>query len=513
MTATKSPKRVVSAAGEMRGEKKLRASISEARAKVAGGRVSQNKSNTWGYNPVVVSTPISPDDTWRVLNLDANVMSKMPAYELMELLTDISPEVSKGLWDFLRMCNPGWDVHCYTESDVVDEDAERLTDEFLNRLQVLYGSTNVVWNRLALACWSRGATMGELVLDKRGRLPVDIATPDPAEFRFREYHDEIRGDIWILCQWQNGQLVDLDEVPTIRYIPLDPYPGKPYGRPIAQASLFAAVFMLGLLHDLRRVIAQQGYPRLDIAVNMNEVAEQLDSELEPESDEYWKELNKALDQVTQAYSVLQPDDAYVHPDYVTINKPVGTINAEALGAVGGLIEAIERTLVRATKSMPLQMGITDGVSEANANRQWEIGAAGVKAVQHIIENAIEYWLTLALQVQGVVSRVEFRFAELRASEELRDEQTRSQKIKNEVAIRDQGFQTQNDASNAITGKDAVADAPAYGTVQEDLDMTDVKADSGADRAQRAELIAKVNELKALIAPYLEVQNELPSTQL
>jgi hypothetical protein len=505
--APKSGTATVSARGKLSGEEKLKRTLAEmGRAKIEGGRVSKNTGNTWGYSPYIVSAPLDPEGTWRVMNLDAQVMSKMPAPELMDLLIDVSPEVSKGLWDFLRMCNPGSDMKCYDQNGEVYEEAKEALQVFLNQLNLLYGSHNVVWNRLFLAAWVRGGIIGELVLDKRGRMPIDIATPDPSEFRFRQVDDEVRGDVWHLCQWQNGTLVDLDEYETIRYIPLDPMPGKPYGRPIAQASLFAGVFMIGLLHDLRRVIAQQGYPRLDIAVAMNAIRDNIPDDLDEDSEDYWKYLTKAMEDVAAVYASLEPDDAYVHPDYVTVNKPVGAMNAEALGAVGGLIEAIERILTRATKSMPLQMGITDSVSEANANRQWEMQVAGIKAVQHIVENAIEHWLTIALQVQGIVAKVEFRFAELRASEEMRDEQVLAQKIKNQAAIRDEGWQDQDEASLNVTGSEAVADAPVRQVAESDVNMEDVEVDKGAERAA---LLKEVRALRALIHPYVEAQRELP----
>lgn len=476
-----------------------------ARARMVGGRVTQNENSSWNTSPFTIMNPIDPNSTWRRLNLDAETLSKIDPVKLMELLADLSPEVSKGLWDFLRMANPGYDVHCYSESGSVDENAEALVNAFIDKLRWLYGSANVVFNRLFHGAWQRGAIMGELVLDKAGRLPVDLATPDPAEFRFKEVNDPVRGQVWHLCQWQDGKLIDLDGVQTIRYIPVDPAPGKPYGRPIAQAAIFGAVFMLGLLHDLRRVVSQQGYPRLDIAYDPEEIKATLSEDLTPDMDEYWEELEEAVDQIQKVYNQLQPDQSYIHPDYITVNRPVGAVNAEGLGAVGMLIESMERILTRATKTMPLQQAITDSVSEANANRQWEIQAAGIKSIQHFVENAIEHWLTLALQVQGVVSKVEFRFAELRASEEMRDEQTRALKIKNEIEIRNQGWQTQDDASVAVTGTEAVEEAPSFNAPVEKSDEEEIEADAGADRAA---LLKEVRRLRALIEPFVEVQSEL-----
>lgn len=498
-------------------EKKARARDAAAVAARAlgGGRVTVDQ-NQWafgGFAPFAVQSPRDPDGKWRTLDLDAEAMTKLSPADLMELLSDISPEVSKGLWDFIRMCNPGWDAKCLLDNDDVDDAAQEKLDEFIDHLRNRYGSADIVYNRLIMASWLRGAFVGELVLNKAGKLPIDIATPDPHQFRFRKVTDPEYGETWRLCQWQDGTLVDLADIETIRYIPIDPFPGDPYGRPIAQAGLFVGVFLLGLLHDLRRVVAQQGYPRLDISLELEKVkeivAEQLDGQYDIQDKEFWEAIDQALVQVQDAYRGLQPDEAFVHWDSTTINKPVGAISGDALGSVDGLIKGVERMLVRALKSIPLQLGITDAVSEANANRQWEMLVAGIKSIQHLVESALEHWFTLALEAQGINTKVEFRFAELRASEEMRDEQVLSQRIKNQKEMRDLGWITNDDASVATTGHEAAEDMPEPEPVDatpdpelEELDQEDVVADPGADRGITRDLLREVRTLIHVLNPNL-----------
>jgi hypothetical protein len=122
-----------------------------------------------------------------------------------------------------------------------------------------------------------------------------------------------------------------------------------------------------------------------------------------------------------------------------------------MGGSGQMIEALERMATRALKSMPLLMGITDGVSEANANRQWEIHAAGVKTVQHYAETLLGRLLGLALQVQGIVATVKVRYAEVRAAEELREAQTFLLKLKGAVLAERLGYFTADEAAEYATG--------------------------------------------------------------
>ena len=115
--------------------------------------------------------------------------------------------------------------------------------------------------------------------------------------------------------------------------------------------------------------------------------------------------------------------------------------------------------MRGLKSMPLMMGTTDGVSEANANRQWEMLVAGIKSGQHLVENLLAHHLTLGLQAEGYVADVEVRFAELRASEMLRDEQTKRLLIANTKEEYDAGWIDQDEAADKVVGHPPVEKEP------------------------------------------------------
>jgi hypothetical protein len=166
--------------------------------------------------------------------------------------------------------------------------------------------------------------------------------------------------------------------------------------------------------------------------------------------------------VQAVFNNLQPDDAYIHTDVVTVNRPVGAVDASSLGGVDGLIKSLERMLTRALKTMPLLMADTAQASEANANRQWEVHAAGIKSLQHLAENLLGRLLTIALQAQGLGATVEFRFAELRAAEMLRDAQTEALQIANARAKYEAGWTSQDEAAEALTGH--AADVPEPRTV-------------------------------------------------
>lgn len=421
----------------------------ETARRLAGGRLSVDRpADLFGTPRILV--PGSADHNWRTLDLDTGTLDRISSAELMELLVDVSPDISRALWDFLRLCNPGWEAAALLGEEP-DEAGQIALDAFLGALGALYGSVDVVLDRLFMGAFLRGGMLGELVLDKRGRLPIDLATPDPETVRFRLANDDERGQVWQLCQQQGpGRTVPLDR-PTVAYVPVDPLPGSPYGRPLASPALFSSLFLLGLLHDLRRVVAQQGYPRIDLAVSMEKLQAAMPDDLADDQEAMKGWVAAVISEVQTVYGGLEPDDAYIHTDVIAVNRPVGAVDASSLGAVDGLIKALERMLTRALKTMPLLMADTAGASEANANRQWEVHAAGIKSLQHRAESLLGRLLTLALQAQGLRATVRFRFAELRAAELLRDAQAEALQIANARAKYDAGYIGQAEAAQIVVG--------------------------------------------------------------
>lgn len=289
-------------------------------------------------------------------------------------------------------------------------------------------------------------------------MPVDLATPDPFFARFRSLAHPVRGKVWELGQFQRGGWVPL-EYDNIGYLAIDPFPGSPYGRPMVSPALFSALFLLGLLRDLRRVVAQQGYPRIDITVMLENLIAMMPVDQRDDQEEVDKWITGAIGQVQEAYENLEPDDAYIHADFITVNRPVGAIDSQSLGAVDGLLRSIDRIAIRALKTMPLLMGSNEATSETHANRQWEIQAAGIRSLQKGAERLLSRLLTVGLQAQGLQGKVHVDFKEIRESEALRDAQTEALRIDNAIKKYNAGWIDQNEASQEITGEDAAQPEP------------------------------------------------------
>jgi hypothetical protein len=423
-------------------------------------RISSDNPTVSLLPGLTLLAPFDPERRFRGLDLDELTLDKIGTPALMELMADLSPEISLALWNLLRLGNPGWECKAYalTGDDVPDTRAQAALDSFFEILKERHGSADVIINRLFVSAFLRGAFMAELVLDNAGRMPLDIAVPDAVWTYFRIYLDPQVGPVWEPYQFQRGLAVSL-MVPTVRYVPVDPLPASPYGRPMATPALFTALFTLRLLHDLARVVAQQGYPRIDVEIVTEKLLQTMPPDLAADPVALGAWLTDVVNSTQRMFSSLEPDDSYVHTDTVKLNRPIGTADASSLSGIGGLIEALERFMMRSLKSSPLMMGLTGSANETQSNRSWEITAAGIRSLQQLGESLLEHLLQLALQAQGLQARVQFRFEEVRRAELLRDAQVESLALQNAEFAYQAGLISQDECAHRALGLDK-ADQPA-----------------------------------------------------
>jgi hypothetical protein len=455
-----------------------------------GGRASRDTADSVAFASWLVQPPSGYQTNWQMINLDMRAIQDRSPIELMDMLADLSPEVSRALWDYLRFCNPGHTEKAFRAGSEVEDDAgNKAIKAFMATLGKRHGTPDVMIGRLLFGAFMRGALTGELVLDKRGRMPLDIATPDPASIRFRKRLDDELGEVWQAGQWQDGNFKPLD-IETFCNIPIDPPFGSPYGRPMAAPALFTSIFMLGMMHDLKRVIQQQGYPRLDIAIDTEKLAAAF-SMGGAGNESFEAYVQSFVDSVTTAFSSLEPDDTYVHTEQVTVNKPVGAVGNGALQGIDAVIAMLERQSVRALKTMPLMLALDDTTGETQSNRQYEVYVAGIKSIQHYAEALLERLFKLALEAQGIQCDVKFRFAELRAAEELRDAQTETMQINNAIAKEAAGWISHDEASEEITGHKAMGEKAPEATTQPQV----VQDNGDGQEAQNADRLVYLAELR------------------
>jgi hypothetical protein len=101
------------------------------------------------------------------------------------------------------------------------------------------------------------------------------------------------------------------------------------------------------------------------------------------------------------------------------------------------------------------MGAAEGVSEANANRQWEMYMASINSFQDDLASMMERQYTTALNAQGLQADVEIKFKQVRASEAYRDAQALLTKLTAAEKAENLGYIGQDEGAIETYGHPAV----------------------------------------------------------
>ena len=256
-----------------------------------------------------------PSASWRTLEVSRKNLLNLPYMQLAQVALDLSPEVNKGLHDFLRFVNPS---HVLRNSNPI---AERASHDFVRVLDTYYGSFSSHVDSMWSGIFLTGGAFPELVLGAGGRSPLDLVFNDPSSARFRRERSPLRGPHPRLGQETRGGFNYLDDSPLVKYLGFDRLTDNPYGRPIVGPAVHSSVFLLGLIQDLRRAIANVGLSRTDYVLEADELLKLIDRNPEiAGNDEATAEfITDHIDKVKAVLANLDVDSDFVHLSTVKVN--------------------------------------------------------------------------------------------------------------------------------------------------------------------------------------------------
>jgi hypothetical protein len=417
--------------------------------------------------------------------------------QLLELLADAWPELSQALWNFQRLAASDWSFEVRTPDKSKDDpEGKAELDQILSRVNANWGGFDALIGQWVMCVVLQGACAGETVPNETVDDVWDLVAVQPWTIFFQRDTDQQ----FVALQWQpmtaatggaaNGQsgsmtggtkpgVFDptarppspseilmtggllhggfrrLNEV-TFAYVPLDADVDDPYGRAPFASVLQLVVWDMQIIKDLRQWSHVNAFGRIDVKV----IAEAAKAMMPPAVAANKKEarlwFKKYLEDIQSAYNNLNPDDTYVHFDNVEVSA---TDSSGKTFDVDKLIRVLERRVFRALKQLPILMGSNEGTTETWGTLQMEVYALGIANIQRTVASLIEKLLNVALRLRGRNSVVNFTFETLRATDRQREAAAEWQEMKNAAFARDQGWITQDEASIAVTGSEAVADAP------------------------------------------------------
>lgn len=387
-----------------------------------------------------IAAPRNPWETWEFKELDEDNLSRYTIDQIYDIIISISPEASLSLWHANRFVNP----YFWFEFDN-PEDARTIeaVDRWMEMFTNYYGGFDTIVSQAVAGLFTRGSLFAEMVFDKVGGgllEPVDLLVRDPIWVRFYKQDDPRRGRVWHYGQWIKNRFRSFQNDPSVLYMPVDPFPGPMYGRSMMGSAIYCTIFIVGMLREIRRVIANQGYPRLDISVDL-ESLESIYNQLKssnPETASFPEWAQSQMDNITALYNKLQAHQAFVHDTSVNVNPHPGALNQQ-LSMLDEIIRMLERQLVRAYKSVPLLHGSNESLAESQADAQFVVYTESINALKRAIAIVISLLFSYGLRMSGIMNRARLHFGMVNEMQAKLRAETRQIEIQNIVLQMDAGL--------------------------------------------------------------------------
>ena len=413
---------------------------------LSGGRAIKDNKSFIAINPRTAD--YKPGQSYNLLNLQRRNLFKLPFSTLRQMAFDLSPELNKTLWDFLRYCNPGYIVE--GESDR----AERATREFIQELGDLHGSFDNLVEMSLANLFKAGRTIKELILSEDTRTPLDVLIPDPDIVEFRKLNRGARGEVWVLGQIQSQGWVPLEDE-GIFYLALDGDPNNPQGRSLVNPAIYDAISLLLIKQAVQRVLENQGYSRQDYSINTEDLLtliQEPDDDLnEIEQDQIESNfISNFIDDVKSELEKKEIDSDYVHSDLIEVNYAPGSLAGNALSSVDSFVHRLQQGVTIGGKSIPLLQADNESLAESQADRSLETYVDGT--ITPIQQKESDQWsklFSLSNRVRGIRGEVQFMFQKRRVRDLKSIAETEKIQIENILSKLSNGFISQADAAREI----------------------------------------------------------------
>lgn len=386
-----------------------------------------------------------------------------PARALI-LLADTIPEISKGLWNSLRL-GCGKDAVTVRamkkgRNGISLEEAPDGTEalkQLYASLPPEVGSFSDALRQNFLMILFSGMCAVEAVPGPRNKGVVELYPLDTLNLKFRRNKTDKKLYLWQRIQTYvdtpkgvpiyNGHfLLPSDRV---AWASLDGFPDDPYGRAPLAAALMPVIEIMSFIKDLMLAWHRVGTPKYDIGFDYEMWARIAREQLGlADKEAITKFVEEQFDAAVEFFANLHADDTFFHD----INSKVGVNGSGGQWPnVDQIWNLLRWRLMMAIHEMPTMMGVVEGSTETWSSVDWQVYAKGLESQ---VEKAAEPILDagqLHLQLLGMPYTIEAEYAPIRANQRMVDAQSKQLEIENEARMRDEGWQSQDEASIHITG--------------------------------------------------------------
>jgi hypothetical protein len=386
------------------------------------------------------------------------------------LLADTIPEVSKSVWNALRLgCGKGAVTYRAMKkgrNGISQEEAPEGTEALKQLYSTLPKEVGTFTDALAqnfLMTDFTGMCAVEGVPGPRGKGLSELWPLDTLTLKFRRNKADRRLYLWQKVQSSRdipqGRPIynGYQQLPPDRvfWSSLDGFPDNPYGRAPKAGILMPVFEIMAYMKDLLLAWHRVGTPKWDIGFDYEMWAiiarEQLGL---ADKNEITAFIEAQFLRAVEIFEQLNADDAFFHD----IKSKVGVNGSGgAWPNINDIWNLLRWRLMMALHEMPTMMGVVEGSTETWSSVDWQVYAKGmevgvVKAATPILDAG-----QLHLQLMGMPYIIEAEYAPIRANQRMVDAQSEQLEIENEIKKELAGYQTHDEGSIRITGTVAVAE--------------------------------------------------------
>lgn len=386
---------------------------------------------------------------YRTLNAD----------DLLQLLSKYDPDVSAGIWNFLRLANSGLVVRALDYKRRPSAKGQVILEAMLARLAGLedYNTWTLSRSLESIASQQlkyvllRGACGFELVLNNL-RQASRFETVDPVKVQFTHegpgVYKPFQYDL-------NGAKVPLD-IPTFFWNVLDPDAGSPYETPPFLPVIQAVMFNLSVMQDLQKIVKRVAYPRISIKIVEETLRKFAPISVQTDETAMANWLNSQKEQIASGLSQLNPEDAAVFFDSMSID--ILETKANATVDFRPLKEVIDQRIITGLKSLPTILGRQFGSSQTLSGVESLLYAKSISSLQQVVTDSLSRALTLALRLEGFLGYVVLKYKPVTLKPDHELEAFYSLKQARVLELLSFGFYTDEEAAEELTGSSTLPDS-------------------------------------------------------
>lgn len=386
---------------------------------------------------------------------------------LLSMLPDIHPSVGMAAWNALRLtCQKqeegGLRIVAVSPTDVgkdatqIDENGTQAIEELWKSLPPEVGGLTGMQATLTLHALFAGLSCVEAVPGNRLEGLRRVWPVDPLTICFGR--TDADSDV-TAYQKQSGAgappsgYQDLNPL-TFFWRSVDSFAGDPYGRAPYAPAAAEVLLDIALMKDLHDCLHNAAWPRYAVNLDLNGLYLVAQEGFNMDSTEASAYVMEQLEEIRLKVADMSTDDNPVIPSSVQVTILEG---GKGLGNLESILAFLRQRIVQSLKTLPTLLGISDHMSETFSTVEWRIYASGLETLRSMVSDLLVKVANLHLRLLGLPFVAKAIYTPIQTSDGLNDQNIEAMKIKNAADKRDQGWIDQNQASQHVTGSDAVGE--------------------------------------------------------